>query len=174
MSRFCEKSKELCFVDPKDQETDECLIEELYFAHIARCPIHILNHAASNVNIYGEPSGDPVYDVTFEDVPVHIELDPEAEILDRYGYDRNRNALIAFSIKILRDLSLSPKVGDRIDFKYLNELDLQVTEHLIINEISPWDFVRQQKTPYQVIAAADRTHKLFEPLPPGPSPVPTP
>ena len=96
-------------------------------------------------------------------MPVQIKLDPEEEELSKYGYDKQREAIIWFCSKILRDRGLSPKVGDRIDFRFNNELGNEVVEHLIINEISPWDFQRQTTVPYQVTAAANRTHKAIIP-----------
>ena len=94
-------------------------------------------------------------------------LDPEEEELNRYGYDRTREVIILMSRKILYDNNLQPKVGDRIDFTYRNALGAVINEHLIINELSPVDFQRQLVDNYSFGAAGNRTHKLYQPNPPG-------
>lgn len=158
--------RDLCFADPCDQVLDEQMIEEMYWSHIARHKLHILNHAATGADLYGDPDGEPVYDQTVE-LPVHVKLDPEEEELNRYGYDRNRDAILWFSRKIVRDLSIEPKVGDRLDFTYRTPSGSVVNEHLIITEISYADFQRQNSDYYQISASANRTERLYKPDPPG-------
>lgn len=153
---------ELLFTEEVDSDTDQDMVEEMYWSMIQRHPLHILDQAASK-NLYCEPEGEPSYTTVDPPIPIHIKLDPEEEILDKYGYDRIRDAVIWFSSKILRDRSIQPKVGDRVDFVYLNEAGGTVVEHLEIHEISSWDFARQAKIPYQITVAADRTHKSKKP-----------
>lgn len=151
-------SLELLFTDRVDTDTDEEMVEEMYYSMIKRHPLHILDQTAPK-NIYGEPVSEPVYTTVNPPIPIHIKLDPEVEELNKYGYDRIRDAILWFSSKILRDRSIQPKVGDRVDFVYLDEAGQTVVDHLEIHEISPFDFVRQGAVPYQVNAAADRTQK---------------
>lgn len=160
--------KEQLFTDACDIKVDECMVEEMYYSMIGRHELHILDDAGTVKNIYGEPAlGEtPQYTQTVT-IPMHIKLDPEAEELDRFGYDRTREAVVWFSRKILKDLGIDPKVGDRIDFTYRSTLGSVINEHLIINEISLWDFQRQAKHFYQITAACNRTHKLYQPDPPG-------
>jgi len=153
---------ELMYVSETDRETDEEMIEELYYSEIQRHPLHILDQTQPK-NIYGEPEGEPVYTTVDPPIPIHIKLDPEEEILEKYGYDRKREAMIWFCAKILRDRDIHPKDGDRVDFIFTNDAGQTVLEHLIINEISPVDFSRQSQNSYQVTAAANRTHKAKKP-----------
>ena len=153
---------DLLFTDSVDSDTDEDMIEEMYWSMIQRHPLHILDQTAAK-NIYGEPESEPSYSTISPDIPIHIKLNPEEELLDKYGYDRVRDAIAWFSSKILRDRGLAPKDGDRIDFTFVNETGATVVEHFEILEISPWDFVRQAKVPYQITVAMDRTHKAKQP-----------
>lgn len=165
------KAKNKCvdqlFADPRDTLTDECMVEELYFSHLARHRLHVLNQGANGgADLYGDPKQEPVYDKTFE-LPMLIKVDPEEEELNKYGYDRSREFMIWFSRKILHDLDLAPKVGDRIDMTYRTPTGDVVNEHIIINEISPADFQRQLIDYYSLLAAGNRTHKRYKPDPPG-------
>jgi len=163
------------FADPRDVLTDECMIEEMYFSHLAKHPLHILNQSKEGTDLYGDPKNEPIYDKTVE-MPMLIKLDPEVEELNKYGYDRTREVVIWFSRKILHDLSVDPKVGDRIDYTYRTAINAVVNEHFIINEISPTDFQRNLIDNYSVVAAGNRTHKLYQPNPPkepaDPKPLP--
>lgn len=158
MPKIKEKALEQLFVDDIDTDTDEEMVEEMYFSMVGRHAWYQLDQEVL-LNIYGEPEAEPVYVKVIPDIPIQIKLDPEAEELNKYGYDRTREAVIWFCRKILRDRNLSPKDGDRIDFQFKTETGLTVIEHLIINEISPWDFQRQGSQFYQIQAAANRTHK---------------
>ncbi len=153
------------FCDITDTDLDECLIEELFFSMIARHPFHVLDETV-NKNIYGEPAAladENAYTTLDPEIPIHIELDPEEEDLLKYGYDRQREAVFWFSSKIMRDRSISPKVGDRIDVAYKNPLGLTVLEQFIINEISFEDFQRQTLVPTMLGAAGNRTQKAKKP-----------
>lgn len=152
------------FTSARDALVDECMVEEMFSSMIAKHPFHVLNQT-KGTDLYGDPSGEPVYDQTFE-IPVQVKLDPEVEDLNKYGYDRTREAILWFSRKIMKDLSITPKVGDRLDYTYRTPTGEVVNEHLIINEISP-EFQRQSTQYYQLFAAANRTHKLYKPDPPG-------
>ncbi len=122
-------------------------------------PETTLNFKIYSLNLYGEPVVEPTYTVVSPQIPIHIKIDPEAEELEKYGYDRTRDAIIWFSAKILRDAGLSPKVGDRVNFTFTNEAGSTVLEQFEIHEASPVDFARQSKSHYHVGCAADRTHK---------------
>ena len=140
-----------------DKDTDASLVAEFYWSTISRYTILVLDQTAAK-NILGEPTAEPSYSET-DAIPVHMKLDPEEEWLIKFGYDRTRDAACFFSSKILADASLSPKVGDRINFSFTNEAGGSVVEHFIIMEISPESFVRQKGYPFQVAAALKRTHK---------------
>jgi len=152
----------LLFADVIDTATDEAMVEELYWSMIQRHPLHILDQTKTK-NIYGEPTEEPSYKTVSPSIPIHIKLNPEEEELNKYGYDRTRDAIAWFSKKILEDIGLSPKVGDRIDFTFQTELGATVVEHFEIHEISLEDFARQIGYAYQVTAAMDRTHKAKMP-----------
>jgi len=164
------KAKQLLFTEVLDTDVDEEMVAEMYWSMVQRHPLFIIDQAAGN-NIYGEPSGDPElgpiqpsYAASDPvELPMHIKLDPEEELLNKYGYDRVRDAVVWMSSKILRDLSLNPKVGDRIHFTYVDAAGSTILEQLEIHEASPFDFVRQAKVPYQVTYACDRTHKEKQP-----------
>lgn len=162
------------FADPRDVLTDECMVAEMYYSHIARFPLHILDQT-QGTDLYGDPADEPVYSRTIE-LPIYVKLDPEEEELNKYGYDRTREFILWFSRKILHDLNIEPKVGDRVDFAYRSPTGDIINEHLIINEISPVDFQRQLIDHYSVTAAGNRTHKRYNPDPPGvpedPKPLP--
>lgn len=162
------------FADPRDVLTDECMVEEMYYSHLSRHPLHILNQAAGT-DLYGDPAAEPVYDRTIE-MPMFIKLDPQETLLNKYGIDLRREAVIWFSRKICHDLGIEPKIGDRVDFTFRTAVGGVVNEHLIINEFSPWDFQRQLVDHYGFIAGADRTQKKYKPDPTGtpedPKPLP--
>ncbi len=122
-------------------------------------PEATLDFEIRSLNLYGEPVVEPSYVAVSPQIPIHIKLDPEVEELEKYGYDRKREAIIWFAAKILRDRSISVKVGDRVNFTFVNEIGATVVEQFEIHEISPVDFARQSKNHYHVSAAADRTHK---------------
>lgn len=162
-----EQAYDQLFVDDVDQTTDEEMVEEMYYSMIARHPYYVLDQAIA-LNIYGEPNTESDIDGAYTTVdpqfPFHVKLDPETEELEKYGYDRKRECVVWFCTKILKDIGIVPKVGDRFDFMFLTaDRVTQVREHFIITEISDWDFIRQSKDSYQVSAAADRTQK--KPIP---------
>ena len=165
------QAKLLRFVDDVDKATDEAMIEEMYWSMIQRHTLYVIDQTESGAepNLYGEPSEDPEQGAMSPDYdaghtfPMQIKLDPEEEELNKYGYDRTRDAIIWMSTKILRDLGISPKVGDRIDFTFITELGATVVEHLEITDASAWDFARQAGAPYQVTYSAVRTHKAKQP-----------
>lgn len=165
---------EQLFVDPRDALTDECMVAEMYYSHIARHKLYILDQAAGT-DLYGDPVDEPRYTQIVE-LPIHIKLDPEQEELNRYGYDRTREVILWFSRKILHDLDIVPKVGDRVDFTYRSPTGSIINEHIIINELSPVDFQRQLIDYYSMSGAGNRTHKKYQPDPPGvpddPNPLP--
>jgi hypothetical protein len=153
---------QLYFNESVDHTTDLSILEELYYSMIGRHNYYVLDQAGTTLNIYGEPTNaGPVYGAAVN-FPFHIKLDPEQELLDKYGYSRTREAVCWFNTSILTDLSVTPKVGDRFDFAYTVR-GQSVLEHFEILEISPWDFQRQTKVPYQITAAANRTHKAKKP-----------
>ncbi len=154
------------YTDPCDLDLDECMMEEYYYSTFPRPPFHILNQTI-NLNIYGEPATladeDAAYTTLTPPIPIFVQLSPHDEDLNRYGYDRKREAIAWFSTKILRDRGIQPKVGDRIDCIYKDALNNQVLEHFIINELTPMEFLRQSLTPYQYNAALDKTQKAKQP-----------
>lgn len=153
------------YVDPCDTDLDECLLEEFYYSTFPRPRFLILDQTVAK-NIYGEPESladEDAYSLLDPPIPIFIQLEPEEELLDRYGYDRKREALAWFSSKILRDRGILPKVGDRLECEYSDPLGNTIVEHFIINEISPTEFFRQNRNPLQYAAAIDRTHKAKKP-----------
>lgn len=104
--------------------------------------------------LFETPEGYP------SSIPIHIKLDPETEELDKYGYDRKRDALLYFSVPILEEVGLSPKVGDRVDFDFTH-LGISIVEQFELHEVSPVDFQRQTEYSYTVVAAVDRTQKAL-------------
>ena len=162
-----DKCIEQLFSDPRDVLTDEQMIEEMYFSHIARHRYHILDQSAnSGTDLYGDPTKEPIYSTTIT-IPIYIKFDPEEEELDKYGYDRTREFMLWLSRRTARSNNLAPKVGDRIDVTYRTALGDVVNEHVIINEMSPADFQRQLIDHYSYAGAGNRTHKLYQPDPPG-------
>lgn len=152
---------EQLFTDPRDVITDENMVEEMYYSHLSKHRLMILDRT-SGVDLYGDPATEPVYSNIVE-MPMFIKLDPEETILNKYGMDRRREALIWFSRKICHKLEVTPTIGDRVDFTYRTPSGAVINEHLIINEISPWDFQRQLIDHYSFVSAADRTHKKYQP-----------
>ena len=157
---------ELMYTDQDEVDLEEELIEEYYYSSIQRHEFLVLTQpGGSGLNIYGEPGGDPetaAIGPTYSSggsIPIAIKLDPEEELLDRYGYDRTRDAICWFSRKIMDDLGINPKVGDRINFSYVVDTGSTVVEQLIINEVSPVDFQRQTKVAFNISAACNRTHR---------------
>ena len=165
----CCDPPDLLFTCQDDIDTDQCIVQEFFYSHFRKHPYYIVDQSIAK-NIYGEPAGDPevaevspVYTVADPLFPFQIKLNPEEEELNKFGYDRTRDALVIFSFQLMRSISIAPKVGDRFDFVFTNESDLQVVEHFEILEISPVDFQRQTKVPTQIVAAADRTYKSKKP-----------
>ena len=161
------------FVDPRDEITDESMLEEMYWSMLSQHHLYILN-TGSGTDLYGDPASEPVYDSSVQ-MPMLIKLDPEEQVLDKYGFDRKREAVIWMSRKICHDLGLVPKIGDRIDFTYRTAVGGIVNEHLILNEFSAKDFQRQLVDHYQYVGAADRTLKKYHSVtgtPPTPKPLP--
>lgn len=152
----------LLFVEDVDRETDEGMVEEMYYSMVQRHPYYVLDQEVA-LNLYGEPEGEPSYRQITPDIPIQVKIDPEAEELNKYGYDRTRDALLSFSAKILRDSDLMPKVGDRLDYVFKDANGSEVIEHLELHEVSAADFSRQTLVSYQMTAAADRTHKAMKP-----------
>jgi len=153
------------FADPRDVLTDECMVEEMYYSHFSRHKLHILNQSRGT-DLYADPAAEPLYDRSLE-MPMLIKLDPQETLLQKYGIDLKRDAVIWFSRKICVDSQYEPKIGDRIDFTYRTAVGDVVNEHLILNEFSPWDFQRQLVDHYSYIAGADRTQKKYKPDPPN-------
>ena len=161
------------FVDPRDVLTDETMVEEMYYSTFARHPYYVLDQS-DGVDLYGDASAEPVYSVKV-DMPMLVRLDPEEQLLSKYGIDKKRAAIIWFSRKICHDLGVMPKIGDRIDFAYRTAAGSLVNEHLILNAPSAKDFQRQLIDHYSYIAPAERTHRKYASVttnPPESKPLP--
>ncbi len=149
---------EQLFADQADQTTDENLLEELYYSMIARHEYLVLDQSAAK-NLYGEPSAEPSY-TTAGSFPIQIKLKPEEADLSKYGFRRPRDAIVWMCKKVLVTYQVVPKVGDRINFQYSHPISgVAIKEQFEIMNVSNWDFQRQTKIPYQIMAAVLRTHK---------------
>lgn len=148
------------FVDPVDVAADEALVEELYWSQISRPAWYQIDQSIEK-NIYGEPVDqatiDAAYTLVTPSIPIHIKLNPEQEYLEKYGYDRQRDAVLWFCQKILRDRGLaSPKNGDIVIFAFEDNSGETVAEYFEIQGSSPVDFQRQTFNSYQISADAIR------------------
>ena len=165
---------EQLFADPRDSITDEEMLSELYYSMMSRHNLFILDQT-QGTDLYGDPSIEPVYNRTVE-MPMLVKLDPPENLLSKYGMDETREALILFSRKVCHDLAVVPKIGDRLDFTYRTAVGGVVNEHLILNQVNAWDFQRNLVDHYSYVAGANRTHKKYQPTPPGqptdPKPLP--
>lgn len=159
---------EQLFADPRDTQLDECMLEELYYSSFARHPLHIFDNTV-DADLYGDPLSEKNLYPTTVTIPMLIKTDPEEEDLSKYGYDRTREFIIWFSRKILHDNGVNPKVGDRIDFTYRSPVGTIINEHIIINEVSPVDFVRSTIDHISISAAGNRTQKRYNPNPGSPA-----
>ena len=148
---------EQLFNSDLDKNTDNALLVEFFWSTISRYTF-LINDQTVTKNIYGEPAAEPVYTETAA-IPVHVKLDPEVELLEKFGYDRTRDAMFFLSTSILSTAGINPKVGDRINFTFTEPGGSGVVEHMEIMEISPESFVRQKGYPFQVAGALKRTHK---------------
>jgi hypothetical protein len=87
----------------------------------SRYPYWVLTQDPTTLNQYGEiaeSAGEPVLN-SFTPVCMRVVLNPEKQLLKKWGQDNPRDALVEFSIAVLLDIGLMPKQGDR--FEYNNE-----------------------------------------------------
>lgn len=51
-------------------------------------------------------------------VPLLVKLNPTQKELDKWGIDEKRDAVLVFSIGLLEEIGLTPKIGDRFIYDY--------------------------------------------------------
>lgn len=140
-------SKDLAFVESK--------IEEQYTLHFPAYPYYVLQTAqVANLNTYGEHDyEDSVTQQELYDddvgVPMMVRLDPEQDLLDKFGIDEPQESLITLSRKIMDDLGFEPKIGDRFDF---NNWQFEFTT------MKPGSWFSNTQVPCEFIATAAKVH----------------
>lgn len=141
-------SKDLTFIEKK--------IAETYLTFQARYSYHALkslDDQPHETNVYGETDyEDSLVLAEYYDpvpIPLVVKLDPEQDLLDRFGLDEPVEALAVASQKVMRDTGIAPKIGDRFDF---NEWQFEIKTC----KIGSW--FSNAKTPCEWIFTVDKVH----------------
>lgn len=109
---------------------------------------------------YGEhgPRGALTFAAPVE-MPVHVKLNPDQKLLNRYGFDHPQDAIIVFSLKVLETLGINPKdilkgpkIGDRVDFYIRDSFQMQFE----LREVREWDFWGNSKAPLHLVCVAQK------------------
>ena len=143
----------------KDLVFVEALIKQKYDLLLATYPWYTLKDYDTHepdLNVYGEPDYDadnprPRYEDPIQ-VRLMVQLDPEQDMLDRYGLDQPQDALIVASQKLFRDAGRLPKIGDRFDF---NEWQFE------IKTVKEGSWFSNSKFPCEWVMTAERTHRRW-------------
>ena len=146
--------------DSKDLTFMEDVVEQKYNLTLAGYPWYSLKsieeHGDNFNDTYGETSYDadnpePQYNGAAQ-VRLVVELEPEQDLLDKYGIDKPADALVIGSMKIFRDLAVEPKIGDSFDF---NEWQFE------IKTVKPGSWFSNAKAPIEWIMTADKKHRRW-------------
>ena len=123
---------------------------------MARYPYHVLKSLAEQpheTNIYNEIDYEDSLELAEYHDPVHmplvVVLEPEQDLLDRFGLDEPMEALAVASQKIMRDMGINPKIGDRFDY---NEWQFE------IKTCKPGSWFSNAKAPCEWIFTMDKVH----------------
>jgi len=142
---------------PKDLLFIERKIAEAYTLHQARYPWHslkALSEQPHTPNVYEETDyEDSLTLAAYHDpvqMPLVMILEPEQDILDRFGLDEPQEALALASQKIMRDMGVLPKIGDRFDF---NEWQFE------IKTCKPGSWFSNAKAPCEWVFTLDKVHE---------------
>jgi hypothetical protein len=141
--------------DLMDLSFIEDTIEEGYLLHYPPYPYYVLQTAqVADLNTYGEldyedsDHQEAYYDASVE-VPMMVRLDPEQDLLDKFGIDEPQESLITLSRKHMEGLGITPKIGDRFD---LNNFQFE------FKTMKPGSWFSTTLVPCEYIATADKTH----------------
>lgn len=141
-------SKDLAFIEKKIAET-YLTFQGRYLYHVLK-PLDAQPH---ETNVYGETDyEDSLVLAEYYDpvsMPLVVKVDPEQDLLDRFGLDEPVEALVVASQKVMRDSGIAPKIGDRFDF---NEWQFEIKTC----KIGSW--FSNAKTPCEWIMTVDKVH----------------
>jgi hypothetical protein len=146
--------------DPKDLTFIEDVLEQKYHLALAAYPWYVLKSIEDHGDNFNDTYGETDYNADnphpqYKDaMQIHlvVELEPEQDLLDKYGLDKPTDALVIGSQKIFRDLAVLPKIGDRFDF---NEWQFE------IKTVKPGSWFSNSKADIEWIMTADRTHRRW-------------
>ena len=127
----------------------------------SRYPWLKLNQVVSELNGYGEKkegAGEPTFALHPVQVAMRVILNPEKQLLKRYGIEQPRDALVEHSIAVLEDIILVPKIGDRFDFN--SPVDPTIIEQYEIMGDGKEGFIWNQKNPLRVVMAAMKARRI--------------
>lgn len=132
--------------------------DKVYFGRImARYPYFVIDQSPSQLNLYGEikednsPNTEPRFDTFSVQVPMRVILNPEKQLLKKFGQDNSRDALVEFSIAVMEELGINPKQGDRFRF---NE------EEYELMGAGRESYFWNQKVPLRIILPADKSSRI--------------
>jgi len=146
--------------DLKDLAFIEDVVSQKYLLMMATYPWYVLKsseeHGDNWNETYGEPSYNadnprPQYRDAFQ-IHLMVELEPEQNLLDKYGLDKPVDAMLVGSQKIFRDLAVIPKIGDRFDY---NEWQFE------IKTVKPGSWFSNSKSDIEWVMTAERTHRRW-------------
>ena len=122
LPRLGSSSKDLVFIEKKIAES-----YRLYQAHYPYHPLKKLDDQGHTTNVYNEIDySDSLVPAAYYDpvqMPMVVKIDPEQDLLDRFGLDEPQEAVAIVSQKIARDLGIIPGIGDRFE---VNEWTFEV------------------------------------------------
>jgi hypothetical protein len=119
-----------------------------------RYPWFVIDQAGAPLNLYGEMDegqGEPSFTQFGVLVAMRVILEPERQLLKRWGITKPRDALVEHSIAHLEEIGLTPKIGDRFDFN--NE------QYEIMGDGNE-GFIWNQKNPLRFVMAANKALRI--------------
>ena len=123
-----------------------------YAATQARYPYWVLTQGSTNQ--YGEMAegaGEPQFTAFSQTVCMRVILNPEKQLLKKWGQDNPRDAMVEFSIAINNSIGLTPKQGDRFDYN---------NEQYELEGAGKEAFWGNTKIPVRIVVFADKHYRV--------------
>ena len=146
--------------DSKDLAFIEDVVVQKYELTLGAYPWYSLKDSVDHGDNWNDTYGEPAYDADnphpqYDDahqIRLMVELEPEQDLLDRYGLDKPADAVVLGSQKLFRDLAVLPKIGDRFDY---NEWQFE------IKTVKPGSWFSNSKADVEWVMTAERTRRRW-------------
>ena len=136
---------------------------ELFARKYTRRVYWVLNQAV-DLNIYSEPVDRRAQFLVSAEVPCRMKLNPDEDMLTKYGFEVNRDAVLVFSRYLMEnEFGIQVKIGDRVDHSFADSDGTTITEQYELKDVKKIDAWRDSGYFMHYVCAASKTTKAVKP-----------